>query len=192
MPAFYLPMAQHTPTVLAVVARTSLDARELEAAAQTAVRSIDPGQPVDRVVSLSTLVAGATAEKKFVSLVALSLGVLAVVVGAVGMLGAAHSTVSERLREFALRVALGSSSRRVWWLAIRQGLLPVAVGSVLGCGMFLLMGDTLTAYAFSADSWSLFTLPAVLLLLLGIAVGASLPPARKALSVDPMLVLKQD
>jgi hypothetical protein len=73
-PAFYLPVAQHTPTVIAVIARTSLNLQDFSESARSVVRSIDPDQPVDRIASVDSLVRSATSEKRFVSLMSIGSG----------------------------------------------------------------------------------------------------------------------
>jgi hypothetical protein len=192
MPAFYLPIAQQTSLVTSVVARTSLSQQAFIAAAREVVRSIDPNQPLDRVILLKDVADQATADQRFYAFVSFTFALLALVLGALSVFAAVEAAVGERLREIGVRIALGATPRRIWRLTMSLGLGPVGIGLGLGVAASLAGLRTLRNFLFDIgpiDPIALMTTAAVLV---AVALLACFLPARRAMRTDPLTILRRD
>lgn len=164
----------------------------LLASLRTAIAEIDPQLPVERVQTLVEQLRENTALERTISTLTGAFALLATVLAAVGLYGVVSYGLSQRLREFGLRLALGAPPQRLRRMVFAQ------VGRMAGLG--LLAGLLVALFAARAAESMLFGLspyePAVLLtalvLLLGVAMLAALPPARRAGRVDPMHALRHD
>jgi ABC-type antimicrobial peptide transport system permease subunit len=99
-------------------------------------------------------------------------------------------TVNERTREIGLRMALGAAAPRVRGLVVRQALVPVLVGALLGVGLVIPLGAVLESLLFQVRGSDPFTLGSVTLALVGVAALASFVPAWRASRVDPVDALR--
>jgi ABC-type antimicrobial peptide transport system permease subunit len=110
---------------------------------------------------------------------------LAVVLAAVGLYGVVAFLVSRRTREIGIRVALGSPHDRVVRLIVGQGMGPVIVGTVVGLAAALASGQVLSSLLYQVRPWDPLTFVGGTALLLLVALGAILLPARAALRIPP-------
>ena len=133
--------------------------------ARRAVHEAAPGAAVDAVLTLDQVVADAVATDRYRMAIAISFAVLATLMGAVGLAGVVIRDVSRRLRELAIRMALGATAARVARLPIAQVGRSVGVGVALGLAGSLAAGRLLAAYLFGVtphDPWSIAATIAVL------------------------------
>jgi ABC-type antimicrobial peptide transport system permease subunit len=119
-------------------------------------------------------------------------GGLAVVLTAFGLYALVAYAVAHRTKEIGIRVALGADARRVVALVIRQGLLPIAVGLVLGVVAFQLSGWAIAKFLFAIPLMAGAPLAIMTGAIAVIAGLAMLAPARRALAVDPVAALRND
>jgi putative ABC transport system permease protein len=129
-------------------------------------------------------------------------GLLALVITATGIAGVIAFSVNQRTREFGVRMALGAPRSGVLAMVVREGLVLVSLGLVIGIGGALVLTKLLGAVIFAPQPASGLTLlvgtkaldsmtyAGVAIVLLGVAVVACLMPARRAASVDPMVALR--
>lgn len=170
-------------------------ARPLEAMSATVhelVRRIDPLQPIDRVMPLDALVADATAERRFHAFATVGFGVLALLLGTVGIFGGVAAAVSERRREIGIRVALGATAARVRWFAMRHSLLPVAAGAIVGVVCAAWANRVVEQFLFEVSPSDPRTLGVIGVVLVSVAVVASWMPAQRAVRTDPASVLRDE
>ncbi len=191
-PAFYMPMAQHDSSFIYVLARTPLDLPSFAAAARAAAHAVDPRQAVNVVTTVDQLVADAVAEPRFYALATVGFGVLALVLGAVGIFGAVSAAVSERVHEIGVRVALGAGPRAVQRLVLAQALGPVVLGVGLGGVAAFWVVRSLRSLLFEVSPADPLTFVAVPLVVLGAAGLAAWLPARWALRINPVDALRQE
>lgn len=192
--AIYRPMAQtFTGANRAVVMRaegvapaTLLGALRREAAA------LDPGVAVHRTGSFEQVLRSSIARPLRLRLFLALFGGLALVLGMVGVYGMVSYAVSRRQREYGLRMALGAAPRSLVGAVVGRGMLPVAVGVVVGVGTAAAGAGLLASFLFGverSDPLSFGSAAALLLLAGGVA---SLAPALRASRVDPSEALRAD
>src|SRR5262249_27961582 len=123
------------------------------------------------------------------------LGVFAIVallIASVGVYGVMSYTVNQRTNEFGIRMALGAERRDVLRMVLRQAFQLSALAAVLGTAAALLMTNWLSAMLFERRPSDPANLIAVAVLLMIVAMAASLIPARRATRVDPMVALRYE
>ena len=117
-------------------------------------------------------------------------GRLTTLVTATGLAGVIAFSVNQRSQEFGVRMALGASRASVLQLVLGQGLRLVAIGLAIGGVAALLLARSIDALLFEIRPTDASTYVAVAIVLAAVALVACLLPARRASSVDPMIVLK--
>ena len=120
------------------------------------------------------------------------LGLLGAMLAITGIFGMAAYTVSKRLREFGIRIALGANQREVVSSALGRAFRLLAIGSVAGIILGLLATRVLSAIVYQASPKDPVILGGVVLTMLGIGLIAAWLPARQALAVDPMILLRDE
>jgi len=187
---FYLPVWDFPPFVPVFLARSSRSADSLGPEMRQAIWSVDPDLSIPAVTSLGEMVDESVATERFQTVILSSFGGAALLLAVLGIYGVLAYSVSLRTQEFGIRVALGSSRQALTRLVLRDAFWPMAGGLVLG-----LLGVTLATrwvrsllYETSpVDPWTIGLSVAILG---AAALLASLLPARNAMSVDPMRVLR--
>jgi predicted permease len=189
----YVPLAQ-SPFNFAgqVLVRTASEPSSFAQALRATVHAVDPNQPVENVQTLNDLRSEALAAPR---LTATLLGVfagLALLVTLAGIGGVIATSVTQRTREFGVRMALGASRQAVLGLVLRQGLTLVAIGLVLGIGAAAAAGRVLSTYLYQTAPRDPWIIAGVALAFLGAATLACLAPARRATTVDPLIALRTE
>lgn len=188
--AIYLPMAQMPPSFITLLVHAAGAPLGLTAAVRDAVRALDPNLPVFDVKTIQQALEGnAWAFRVFGSLF-LAFGFAALFLAMVGLYGVMAFSVSRRTQEIGVRMAVGAAGRDVLTLVLRQGLVQMVAGILLGIGLAALLTTGLKLLLFGVNPYDpvIFTGTAVVLALTGAA--ACLVPARRAAAVDPMTALR--
>ncbi|MEO5960158.1 MAG: ABC transporter permease [Opitutaceae bacterium] len=188
-PTIYLSFLQSPVSRMNLVLRTAGDPGSLAASAKRAIWSIDRDQPIYRVETMETVVAGATSAPR---LTLSLLGVFAVValgLAAVGIYGVMAYSVSQRTHEIDIRMALGARADDVLAHILRQGMTVVALGLATGLAATLALGQLAQAMLYQTSPRDPVTLIAIAALLAAVALLACWLPARRATKVDPMIAL---
>ena len=188
----YVPFRQEPHREMSLVIKCRIDPATLTSAVRAAVYSVDKDQSIAAVATMQQLVSDSIATRR-VTLVLLGLfSALALVLGAIGIYGVISYSVAQRTREIGVRIALGAPRGQLFRMVIGQGVKLAGTGIVIGIvaalGLAQLMSSLL--YQVSAADFETFTSVAVLLLL--VAFAASYLPARRAVSVEPMLALRNE
>ena len=189
--AVYAPYRQVPPRQMAVVARTAGDALGLAEPVRRLLLALDPGQPILETTTLADVVDGAQRES---SLYAWLLGVFATIgllLAGVGIYGVVAYSFAQRHQEMAVRVALGARSATLFRLVLGAALRLTAAGIALGWLVALLSTRWLSSVLYGVRERDPLTFAAVPLLVLAVALLASLLPARRVLQLDPSHVLRQ-
>jgi putative ABC transport system permease protein len=154
------------------------------------VRAVDPEQPVEGLTTIGEIVSQSTSDRRFYAVATGSFAAVALLLAVAGLFGVVSRSVAERRRELAIRTALGADSRQIVRLVLFYGMLPVAVGAAAGLVAALGGSRVLARFLFEVAPTDVVTYGAAAVLVLLVAIAACILPARRALRVPPMLVLK--
>ncbi len=191
-PTLYQPHLQSNPEDLVFSIRTASDPANVMNAARAAVSAADPNIPVVRVeTQMSTLEQRYAQEKVLAQAYAL-FGCIALFVAAIGLFGLMSYNVSRRTREIGIRMAMGAESREVLSLVLRESMLLVAIGVVIGIAASLAAGRLVRSQLFGLEPTDLSTMAAAMFVMVAVSAAAGYLPARRALRVDPMIALRYE
>jgi len=175
-----------------LILRTATDPASLAAPLRSEVAALDPDLPLFNVRTLQELVDTSVAEPRFnASLLSLFAG-LALLLAALGVYGLISYSVTQRVREVGVRLALGASRSHVLGLILRQGMLPVVIGVVAGLILALILTRLLASLVYGVSTLDPATFTTIPLLLAAVAAIACSIPALRATRVDPMAVLREE
>lgn len=192
-PYLYLAYKQNPRQRMTVIVQTSGDPAGLAGALREAVRALDANMPLFNLRTVSTLYESRATGTwlQFFQMVA-AIGLIGLTLATTGLYGLVAFTVSRRVKELGIRVALGASRRDVVWLVERRGLALGAAGIALGGLLTAAAAPSLAAGFVGLGAPS----PAVCLLvpaaLLGVSAAASYAPARRAARLDPLRTLRNE
>ena len=188
----YLPYTQYAWGFGDFEVRYTGDFAAMSNAVRQTIHSIDRTVPISDVTTLDEQVSRTYTNQKLVAQLSTFFGLLAVLLSAIGIYGLMSYVVSRRTNEIGIRMALGSPRSNVSWLVMREIILLVAAGVVIGVPATL-AGDRLVAgMLFGIKGTDPISLTAAVLLLLVIASAAGYFPARRASRVDPMEALRYE
>ncbi|WP_375758894.1 ABC transporter permease [Corallococcus exercitus] len=163
----------------------------LAQAVRPVLRELTPDLP-PRVRTVESLLSSSLAQRRFSLLLLGAFGGVALLLAVLGLYGVVSYAVAERSREFGIRFALGASERAVLGLVIRQAVGLAGLGLLIGALCALGLTQLLTSLVYGVSATDPVAFAGVALLLLTVALLASLVPARRAARVDPMSVLRSD
>jgi putative ABC transport system permease protein len=186
---FYLPAYVSMSTLLV---RTSGDPKPLAGAIRDQVLAVDPNQPVFDVKTMEERVAVTLETRRFAVVLLGIFGALALLLAAIGLYGVLAFAVSQRTREIGIHMALGARTRDVLLMVIRQGMLLVLVGVVLGVAGAYAVTRTIRSLLFEVGTTDPLTFVLVSVLLAVVGFVACYLPARRATKVDPLVALRYE
>jgi predicted permease len=182
--------SQYPPFVLQVQVRG--DPQAMVGSVRRRIEGIDPGLVVYNVRTMTEQINGTLhLERTFATLCAL-FGALALALCCVGLYGVTSYFVTRRTKEIGIRTALGASRGEVVWLFLREALMLVGVGAIIGAPTALICMRLFRSLLFGLTPSDPGSLLIALLMLTGVAAVACLLPARRAARVDPMVVLRYE
>jgi hypothetical protein len=190
--AVYLPVQRSTDARdLRLIAQTSGDPLAAARALHAGAASLDPdlrfeATPLDRLLRMWLLPSRVAAAG------AAALAALALLLASVGIYGVLAFTVSHRLREIGVRMALGADARSVVALVLRDGWRLVWKGLAAGASGSLIMAPLLGRLLFGVRAYDPLTMASVAVLLTSVAACACYLPARRAARLEPLSVLRAD
>jgi predicted permease len=192
-PAAYFTYQEQPPYMPTLHVRTNApDTAGTIAAVRREFDALDKGFPVFNIKTLEIRIEDSMARERMVANLAGVLGLLALLLAAVGLYGVLAYLVSRRTREIGIRMALGADAGSVVWLIAREALLLIAAGSIAGIAIATLAGRLLRSYLFGISPADPVTLAASAAVMLTIAAIAVCVPAARAASIDPLVALHYD
>ena len=192
-PVWYVPYAQlENNFPVNLVVRTSSDPARVTAAVREAIHAVDPDQPVSNVMTMNENLAGVLVTERFSAILMNALGASGLLLAALGLYGVMAYSVSQRTAEIGVRVALGAQRIHVLQLILSQGAKLTLLGVVIGVAAAWALTRLLGGLLFEVNATDPATFLSISLLLVSIALIACFLPARRALSVDPVIALRAE
>jgi predicted permease len=192
VPSVYLPIMQTVPFAISYVLRTAGTPEHIGPAAARAIHELDPEQPVLDVMTLGTVVGRSFEERRFAMLLLTAFAALALVLAAVGIYSVLSYSVTQRVPEIGIEMALGAPIVSVIRKVMVEGLKPALIGLAVGVGGASALAGALSTMLFGVSVRDASTIGAVSLLVIVVTVFATLMPARRATLVDPMVALRTE
>lgn len=190
-PAAFYPISQEASTSTSIIVRPQGDTAAMETAVRMAVRDLDPTIPIRESSEWKSQLAMNFFPSQ-VATVALGIfGAFGLLLSVAGTFGLASYTVSKRLRELSIRVALGAQAKQILSAALGRMLILLACGSIVGLLLGVAASRLLSAIVYQATAQDPFVLAAVALTLLLTGALSVAGPVRRALHVDPANVLRE-
>jgi predicted permease len=172
--------------------RSSLDPASLVSAVRDVIGRLDRNLPVVRIRPMDIHIRENVFEDRIVSTLSAAFALLATLLASIGLYGVLSYAVSQRTREFGLRMALGAAPGRIRRQVLRQVLWMIGVGAVGGLAIALGTGQFLAALLFQTDAYDGRIVSASVAAISIIALGAGMLPALRASRIDPMKALRYE
>src|SRR6185369_7613279 len=180
-PETFLPEGQNPDNALTIVARANGDPAALAGALRNEVWAIDRDQSVFDVKTMRQVLSEMLSQRRFNMLLLGIFAAVALTLAAVGIYGVMSYAVAERTHEIGLRMALGAQTGDVLGLIVRQGMLLAGTGLVVGLVASLGLTRLMTSLLYGVSATDPLTFIAIPVVLTGVALGACLIPARRAI-----------
>jgi predicted permease len=193
-PAIYTPYPQN-PQLLGgvyLLVRTKGESAAVTEGIRRAVQSVAPGLYAVNLKSMADVVGETVSTPRMNTSLLVLFAALAVVLSATGIYGLLAYSVTQRMHEIGVRIALGARTRNVVMLVMRQASTAMGIGLVVGILGGIASSRVLRTLLFEVQPTDARTFAAVAVLLAGVAVIASIVPVRRATKVDPMVALRYE
>jgi ABC-type antimicrobial peptide transport system permease subunit len=154
------------------------------------VQAIDPNLPIYDVRTMDDRIAGSFAQTRGTMLLLLVTALLAATLSGVAIYGSIWYSVSQRIPEIGVRLALGASRASVFGDVLRRALTLTGIGAGIGVVGTLAGGRLIAGLLFDTRAADPATLAAVIAATMALAVAAGIVPARRAMAVDPIIALR--
>jgi len=202
---FYQPVKQHEKSIgpLAsaadlngnmgyIAVRTAAPPEQVTNTLRTVVRSLDPQLPLDQVQTMEHALSGSEAPRRFNTALISAFAIAAVLLAALGIYSVIAFSAALRAQEMAIRIALGSQRSGILVLVFTSAAKLAAAGCLIGLMAALAASHLLQSFLFEVSPLDPLVLVLAVLSVLMLALAASLLPARRAASIDPMKALRAD
>ena len=189
-PYVYVPVAQRYVSRVSLLVKSSRGGKI--PAVRALLREMDPNLPVTTALPLEQVTALTLIPQRVAGAVAASLGVVVLLLAAIGIYGVTSYSVDRRTREIGIRMALGANRATVLRLVIRQGVVLTAIGVTLGLAAGAAGAQVLRSLLFGVSTLDPLAFGGAALLFGIVSLAASYLPARRATRVDPMVALRAE
>jgi putative ABC transport system permease protein len=189
-PEYYISGRQGPPVAPMIAIRTSGDPAAMADTIRRELRAFDATMPVFDVQTMESMRSTSVAQRRFLMTLVLAFGALAIGLAAVGVYGVMALAVAERKAEVGVRVALGATTSNIFGLVLGQAARLSAAGVAIGLAGALAFAPLIANQLFGVVPFDPLTFAAVPLLLMLVALAATLGPARRAMRVDPTEMLR--
>jgi len=192
----FVPYGQYPDQILAgmylntaLVVRTAGNPADITTSVRAVIAEIDPGQPLVNVRTMETAMSGTVAQPRFQMTLLVLFAAVAVTLSAVGVYGVMAYTVSQRVPEIGVRMAIGASPRQVVRMVVRQGAHLTLIGIVVGVIAAALAATAMQSLLFDIKALDPVTFIIAPIVLAVAALLASYVPARRAARISPLAAL---
>ncbi|HYU31613.1 MAG TPA: ABC transporter permease [Thermoanaerobaculia bacterium] len=192
-PRFYIPLLQSDDIDIGfnVEIRTA-DPAALVGPVRQAIHDLDPNLPMTNLDPLSSMIDDSIANERIIARLSTVFGSVALLLAAIGLYGVISYTISRRINEIGIRMALGARRSRVLWMVLRETLLLALAGIVLGVPVALGSARAVSSRLFGLSAADPATLSAAVAVLLVVALFAGLVPGSRATRIQPVQALRYE
>jgi putative ABC transport system permease protein len=192
LPQIYWSYRQWTQDRMVLAVQSELESEALVAPVVKAIRSVDAQQSVFDVQTMTRIIDRSLARRRLTTTLMVGFGGLALLLAAVGIYGVVAYGVTQRMREFGIRVALGATHRQVTRLVVWQGTSMAIAGSAVGLVLAIAAAGVMRSLVYEVAPRDVASILGTTALLMIVAGVASYAPARRAAAVDPGVTLRSD
>jgi predicted lysophospholipase L1 biosynthesis ABC-type transport system permease subunit len=189
--AYYFPATQNPLRALTYAIKTAADPTALASAVRQTINRLDPELPVFATQTMIERTDKSLMNRRSPMLLAVGFGAIALFLSAIGIYGVLAYLVTQRRKEIGIRIALGSSAGAIVELVLREGLLLIGAGFVLGAAGAFAVRRSLESQLFGVAATDPVVLLVVAATLALVAVAACALPARRATRIDPVVALAE-
>jgi predicted permease len=191
VPQMFVSLAQDPPRSVDILIRTSSDnPLAMAGALRAAVRRVERNAPIYGVAPLEQRFGTYLTERRFQTFLLTGFSIVALLMAAVGIYGLIQYSVATRTQEIGVRLAIGAPAGDIFRMIIGEGLMLSLTGLALGLVAAWGLGRAASSLLFGVTASDPLTFAAVSLLLTAVALAASYLPARRAMTIDPILALR--
>ena len=188
----YQPLLQNAQGQMTLIVRTVTDPQSLIGAVREEIRALDRSLPLYDVKTMRAAIYESVARERFITLLLIVFAALALTLASVGIYGVMSYSVTQRMHEIGVRMALGAQKSDVLKLVVAQGGKLAAAGVAIGMISAIALTRLMKTLLFGVSATDPVTFIAVALLLMIVALLACHMPARRATKVDPMIALRYE
>jgi putative ABC transport system permease protein len=192
LPQVYWSYRQWAQDRMVLAVRTTSESGVGLAPVINAIRSVDPEQSVYDVQTMREIVDESVASRRLAMRLMAAFSALALILAAVGIYGVVAYGVTQRMREFGIRAALGATSAEITRLASWQGMSSALAGAAVGLVLAMAASGAMSNLVFGVAPRDAISIVSATVLLLVVTVVASYLPARQAGAVDPGITLRAE
>jgi ABC-type antimicrobial peptide transport system permease subunit len=156
------------------------------------VRRLDRDLPVEGAIAMESVLSSSVAPQRLMTVALAAFAVVSLLLATVGLYGVLAFSVTQRVREIGVRVAMGARPADILGLIVRQGLLLVAIGLILGLAAAVAATRVLGQLLYQVEPTDPGTFAAVAVCFAVVGAIACLLPARRAARVDPVVALRTE
>ncbi|MFY9826584.1 MAG: ABC transporter permease, partial [Thermoanaerobaculia bacterium] len=190
-PALYVPQLQTSWRSMTLVIRSSTPPRSLVPAVRRAVWSLDPDLPLSEIKTMEQWVAESLGQTRFYTASVAGVAALALLLAIVGLYGVVAFSVGARTREIGIRIALGAGRGQILRAVIREALLLLLAGTLIGLAAAPFFTRLLASLLYGVTATDRWIFYGAALVLAAVALAASYVPARRATRLAPLAALEQ-
>lgn len=187
----FYPMSQDVSRNMTFAVKTAANPVALAGAVRGVISGLDRELPVSDMQTMDDRMDKALMTRKSPAVLSLSFGAVALFLSAIGIYGVLAYLVTQRRKEIGIRLALGSSNTAIFELVLREGLMLIATGLVLGAIGAAVLRKSLESQLFGVSATDPIVLATVTLVLAAVAIIACALPARRATKIDPIIALSE-
>ena len=191
-PMIYVPVWRGDLSSLTLAVRTRGEVEGLSQSIRSVLAGIDVAVPLRSVRTADEQIDSDIVTERLVATLATLFGGLALLLAAIGLYAVIAYFVARRTREIGIRLALGAQRRSVLWLVMRDGVLLVGVGAIIGVGAALGLSRLVRSLLFGLEAHDPTAATAGIAVLLAVAALAVLVPARRAMAIEPSQALRDE
>jgi predicted permease len=188
----YVPSWRDGSRDMTVAVRSAVDPQRMVPAIRREIASLDASIPLLRTLTLEEQFDNTIAQERMVATLCGFFGGLALLLAAIGLYGVMAQSVARRVREIGIRMALGARPGEVLWLVLRESVIMIGLGALVGLPAAFWLTKLVNTFLFGLTPQDPVNIAVSVAVLLAITALAGFIPARRATKVDPMVALRYE